>query len=65
MEHDPVLRDIDNEYLETIAQTLRLGRRRAPLVPPAEDAAPTLLDLLRHPELRTREEAEPPVETTP
>lgn len=61
MERDPVLSAIDNEYLEAIAETMRLGRRRAKL-PLSEEGGPSLLSLLRSPELRPHQRVEEAVE---
>lgn len=60
MTRDPELQDIDNDYLEALAETLRLGRRRAASAPPPGEL-PDLLARLRHPGVRTAE----PVDVEP
>lgn len=57
MTHDPELQDIDNDYQEAIAETLRLGRRRVPSAPPPGEL-PDLLERLRYPEVRTADQVE-------
>lgn len=52
MTRDPERHDIDNDYLEALAETLRLGRRRTASAPPP-GGLPDLLARLRHPEART------------
>lgn len=53
MEHDPILKDIDAEYVEASAEAFRLGRRSRVARQPAADGQASLLARLQNPELRT------------
>lgn len=55
MEHDPILKDIDEEYVEASAEAFRLGRRPRIQGPLETSDRPTLLARLQNPELRTTE----------
>lgn len=51
MERDPELRAIDNEYVDAVAEALRLGPRPHAVRRP--EGQPSLLQRLQQPELRT------------
>jgi hypothetical protein len=62
VDHDPILKDIDQEYVEASAEALRLGRRPQNARPSRSTETPSLLARLQNPELRTAKQV---LETAP